>query len=158
MTLSNGGVFRCVICNMCTSIPYSFHKDRIAQFGSTHRLTQSICSPFLKYVNIPLKYSWNCIWDILTYINNSTVEEPLIKDPPSRGHNRNNLSIKDTFKSPKCSFSHIINTFWTSEERVTLSTKDKMAGSNVSFGQTPPLKGQVCQSPNGACYRGVPLY
>ena len=40
----------------------------------------------------------------------STVEPP-IKDPQRRGHNKNNLSIKDTLHGPKCSFSHTVNTF-----------------------------------------------
>ena len=41
--------------------------------------------------------------------------EHLIKDPPRRGLNLNNLSTKDihvhVLQSPKCSFSHILNTF-----------------------------------------------
>ena len=37
------------------------------------------------------------------YMYSITVE-PLIKDPPRRGHNRNNLSTKDTLQSPKCLF------------------------------------------------------
>ncbi len=41
----------------------------------------------------------------------STTVEPLIKDPPRRGHNRNNLSTKDTLQGPKCLFSHIVNKF-----------------------------------------------
>ncbi len=39
--------------------------------------------------------------------------EPPIKDPSEKKINRNNLSTKDT---PKCSFSHIVNTFRASEE------------------------------------------
>ncbi len=34
-------------------------------------------------------------------INNTSTMEPPIKDYPSRGHNRNNLSTKDTLQSPK---------------------------------------------------------
>ena len=54
---------------------------------------------------------------IKTY-NVHTVE-PLIVDPLNKGHNRNNLSIKDTSLGPKCSLSHSTNTFLTSKERTT---------------------------------------
>ncbi len=57
--------------------------------------------------------------------------EPSIKDPPRRGHNRNNLFTKDTLQSPICSFSHIVNAFqWNADN---LSKKDKKAVLKVSF-------------------------
>ncbi len=50
--------------------------------------------------------------------NYNLVELP-IKDPPRRGHNRNNLTTKDTIQSPKCSFSH------NSEERTNSLQRTK---------------------------------
>ena len=58
--------------------------------------------------------------------------EPLIVDPPNKGHNRNNLSIKDAYLGPECSLSHTTNTYTTSKQE-DISTKDKMAGPNMSF-------------------------
>ena len=40
-------------------------------------------------------------------------------EPPNKGHNRKNLSIKDTFYGPKVLLSYYTNTFLTSEERTT---------------------------------------
>ncbi len=48
-----------------------------------------------------------CHYDNTPCCNDSTVEPP-IKDLLRSGHNKNNLSAKDTIK---CSFSHIVNTF-----------------------------------------------
>ena len=49
----------------------------------------------------------------------------LIVDPPNKGHNRNNLSIKDASQGPKCSLSHSANTFSTSKERTTSLQRTK---------------------------------
>ena len=57
---------------------------------------------------------------ILYYMYNYTVESPIV-DPLNEGHNRNNLSIKDTFKGPKCLLSLSTNTFLISKERPTTS-------------------------------------
>ena len=65
-------------------------------------------------------------WFTLVFPNNNN--EPLTTTNGERshkGHNRNNLSIKDTSYEPKCSLSQIS----TSEERTTsLQIKDKIAG------------------------------
>ncbi len=58
-------------------------------------------------------------------INYVSILEPPIKDPLSSRHNRNNLSTKDMFQGPKCSFPHIVNTFLTSEERTTSLQRTK---------------------------------
>ena len=38
----------------------------------------------------------SCIYHIYNYNYYIYTLEPLIKEPPNKGHNRNNLSIKDT--------------------------------------------------------------
>ena len=53
-----------------------------------------------------------------------TVEPPIV-DPPNKGHNRNNLSVKDTSFGPKCLLSHSTNTFSTSKERTTSLQRTK---------------------------------
>ena len=55
---------------------------------------------------------------VYKYMDKYTVE-PLIVDSPNKGHDRNNLSIKDTSLGPKCSLSHSTNTSSTSKERTT---------------------------------------
>ncbi len=60
--------------------------------------------------------------------------EPPIKDPPRGGHNRNNLiSTKDTLQSPKYSFSHIVNTFRTPEERTASLQMTKWLAPTRTF-------------------------
>ncbi len=58
--------------------------------------------------------------------------EPPIKDPLRRGHNRHNLSTKDTLQGPKCSFSHIVNTFRTSKEWTTSIQRTKWLAPTCS--------------------------
>ncbi len=42
--------------------------------------------------------------------------QPLIKDTPNKGHNRNNLRMKDKFKCTKWRLSYSFNTLLTSDE------------------------------------------
>ena len=86
------------------------------------------------YMHVQITITW--IVQCVHVTNNYNFK---YKDPLRRGHNRNNLSIKDTLQCPKCSFSHIVNTFWTSEE------------------QTPLYKGQNGW-PQHVLYPDVPLY
>ena len=66
--------------------------------------------------------------------NNSTVEPPLV----DKGHNRNDLSIKDASQGPKCSLSHSTNTFSTSEERTTSLLRTKwLASQRVLYSEVP---------------------
>ena len=63
--------------------------------------------------------------------------EPLIVDPPNKGHNRYNLSTKDASLGPKCSLSHSSNTFSTSLQRTKwlVPTCPLFRGSAVYCGQ-----------------------
>ena len=52
---------------------------------------------------------------IYNYANNTTQSTCITSvEPLNKGHNRNNLSIKDTYR---CSLSYSTNTFSTSKER-----------------------------------------
>ena len=55
---------------------------------------------------------WCCHFELIQDLKRQTrtMVEPLIMDPPNKGHNRNNLSI-NTFEGPNCSVSHNANTF-----------------------------------------------
>ena len=63
--------------------------------------------------------------------------EPPIKDPPSKGHNRNNLSTKDTFQGPKCCLSYSANTFSTSKERTTSLQRTNGWSQSVLYLEVP---------------------
>ena len=52
-------------------------------------------------------------WNAYDYIQSRFTVEPPIKDPPSKGHNRNNLSTKDTFQGPKCCLSYSGQNGWS---------------------------------------------
>ena len=54
---------------------------------------------------------------------------PLIMEPPNKGHNRNNLSIKDT--------SHSTNTFSTSKERKPLYKGKNSWSQRVLYSEVP---------------------
>ena len=58
----------------------------------------------------------------------NTVEPP-IKDTPNKGHNRKNLSIKDTLMSQKFTFLLYFNL----RREDNLSIKDKMPGPKMSI-------------------------
>ena len=59
------------------------------------------------------------------YPGNGEHLKPPIEDPLRRGHNRNNLFTKEMRQGPKYSFSHIVNTFCTSEELKTSLKRTK---------------------------------
>ena len=58
-------------------------------------------------------------------------------EPLNKGHNRNNLSIKDTSYGPKCAFSHSTNTFSTSKERKPLYKGKNSWSQRVLYSEVP---------------------
>ena len=71
--------------------------------------------------------------------------EPLIVDPLNKGHNRNNLSIKDASLGPKCSLSYSTNTLTTSKERTTSLQRVKwLVPTCLLFGGSTIIVYQTC--------------
>ena len=90
-------------------------KDKLLTLLGLRKIQeQTFFSPFSPKFNRTCTLPTVCMHGGDTY----TVEPP-IKDTPNKGHNRKNLSIKDTFYGPKVLLSYYTNTFLTSEERTT---------------------------------------
>ncbi len=97
----------------------------------THLLiTTPTCNKLTLTVDAMIANVLSCT-TVVNFINNKSIDlyyiktnlfifivytvEPLLMDTPYKGHNRNNLYIKDRFNGPKWRSLYTDNTFWTSK-------------------------------------------